>query len=307
MWLPQLWVRAVLSSVIQSRLARRESVDNSEQHVAWIYSQARYQQREIRSHADKGLHGAVAPATESPQQRFPVASFKHILEPTVGRETTLPPVCTSLPSVARSSSGHFPQNCLTTQHFLSLAHLTLHNTRTEIVGGEETVGLEAWCRRTLSDITSTQDPPPPCSCYPIRRRSKYSPQTPIRARQSPRSARRRSISTVRPSKASELLHAMSTPICERSKQMRLLGAEHYSGGGGAPVVQPLRSFPALYGTRRFITAFTRALHWSLFWARTIQSTLFHPMSTSSILMLYTHLRLVLPSGLFPYGFPTSTL
>jgi hypothetical protein len=38
-----------------------------------------------------------------------------------------------------------------------------------------------------------------------------------------------------------------------------------------PIVQLLRNFPALYGTRRFITVFTRALHWSLFWARSIQS------------------------------------
>jgi hypothetical protein len=37
-------------------------------------------------------------------------------------------------------------------------------------------------------------------------------------------------------------------------------------------VQPLRNFPAYYGTRRYITVFTRALHWSLTWARSIQST-----------------------------------
>jgi hypothetical protein len=30
-----------------------------------------------------------------------------------------------------------------------------------------------------------------------------------------------------------------------------------------PIVQLLKSFPAFYGTRRFITVFTRALHWSL--------------------------------------------
>jgi hypothetical protein len=31
----------------------------------------------------------------------------------------------------------------------------------------------------------------------------------------------------------------------------------------SPVVQPLKNFPTFYGTRRFITVFTRALHWSL--------------------------------------------
>jgi hypothetical protein len=30
-----------------------------------------------------------------------------------------------------------------------------------------------------------------------------------------------------------------------------------------PIVQPLKNFPTFYGTRRFITALTRALHWSL--------------------------------------------
>jgi hypothetical protein len=42
-----------------------------------------------------------------------------------------------------------------------------------------------------------------------------------------------------------------------------------------PIVQPLKNFPACYGTRRFITAFTRALHWSLSWAISIQSP--HPI------------------------------
>jgi hypothetical protein len=36
-----------------------------------------------------------------------------------------------------------------------------------------------------------------------------------------------------------------------------------------PVVQLLKNFPTLYGTRRFSTVFTRALHWSLSWARSI--------------------------------------
>jgi hypothetical protein len=45
-----------------------------------------------------------------------------------------------------------------------------------------------------------------------------------------------------------------------------------------PIVLPLKNFPAFYGTRRFITAFTRALHWSLSWARLIQSLPSHPIS-----------------------------
>jgi hypothetical protein len=66
-------------------------------------------------------------------------------------------------------------------------------------------------------------------------------------------------------------------------------------------VQLLKNFPAFYGTRRFITVFTRALHWSLSWARSIQSVPSHPISLRSILILSTYLRLGLPNGLLPFG------
>jgi hypothetical protein len=62
-----------------------------------------------------------------------------------------------------------------------------------------------------------------------------------------------------------------------------------------------------YGTRKFITVFTRALHWSLSWAKSIQSILSHPISLRSILIRSTHLHLDLPTGLFPSSFPTSIL
>jgi hypothetical protein len=39
-----------------------------------------------------------------------------------------------------------------------------------------------------------------------------------------------------------------------------------------PIVQPLKNFLEFYETRRFIAVFIRALHWSLFWARSIQCT-----------------------------------
>jgi hypothetical protein len=72
-------------------------------------------------------------------------------------------------------------------------------------------------------------------------------------------------------------------------------------------LQLVKKFPAFYGTRRFLTALTSALHVSLSWASPIQSSHPHPTSWRSILILSSHLRLGLPSGLFPSGFPTKTL
>jgi hypothetical protein len=73
------------------------------------------------------------------------------------------------------------------------------------------------------------------------------------------------------------------------------------------LLQLLKNFPAFYGTRRFITVITRAIHWSLSWAKSIQSTPSHPISQRSILISSTHLRLGLPSGLFRSGFPINIL
>jgi hypothetical protein len=69
-----------------------------------------------------------------------------------------------------------------------------------------------------------------------------------------------------------------------------------------PIVQPLKNLPAFYGSRTFNTVVTRALHWSLSWAISIQSTPSHPISQRSILILSTRLLLGLPSGVFPSGF-----
>jgi len=65
--------------------------------------------------------------------------------------------------------------------------------------------------------------------------------------------------------------------------------------------QLVEKFPAFYGTRNFITAFTSAHHMSLSWASSIQSSSPHPISCIPILILSSHLRLRLPNGLFPSG------
>jgi hypothetical protein len=65
------------------------------------------------------------------------------------------------------------------------------------------------------------------------------------------------------------------------------------------VAQLLKTFPTFYETQKFITVFTRALHWSLPWAKIIQSITPYPISLRSIFIFYSQLRLGLPSGLFP--------
>ena len=74
-----------------------------------------------------------------------------------------------------------------------------------------------------------------------------------------------------------------------------------------PALQLVKKFPAFRGTRRFITALTSVRHLSLYWASPIQFIYPHPTSWRSVLILPTHLRLGLPSGLFPSCFPTKTL
>ena len=51
--------------------------------------------------------------------------------------------------------------------------------------------------------------------------------------------------------------------------------------------QPVKKFPAFYGTRKFITAFTIGRHLSLSWASSIQSVPPHPTSRRSNLIYWT--------------------
>ena len=73
------------------------------------------------------------------------------------------------------------------------------------------------------------------------------------------------------------------------------------------VLHLVKKFLAFHGTRKFITALTSVRQLSLSWTSPIQSIYPHPTSWRPILILSTHLRLGLPSGLFPSGFPTKTL
>ena len=72
--------------------------------------------------------------------------------------------------------------------------------------------------------------------------------------------------------------------------------------------QLVQKFPSFYVNSRFITVLTRIHHLSLSWPRSIQSIPpSHPTYGISVLILSSRLRLGLPSGHFPSGFPTKTL
>ena len=95
---------------------------------------------------------------------------------------------------------------------------------------------------------------------------------------------------------SRTLYSISRKIYLLTPRCRVL-PEQLTG------LQLVKKFPAFHGTRRFITALTSVRQLSLSWASPIQSTCPHPTSWRSILILSNHLRLGLPSGLFPSGFP----
>ena len=82
------------------------------------------------------------------------------------------------------------------------------------------------------------------------------------------------------------------------KQSPSWGANRFSAG---------QEMPRILWNPKVHYRIPSARHPSLSWARSIHSMLSHHTSWRSILILYAHLRLGLPSGLFPSGLPTNTL
>jgi len=73
------------------------------------------------------------------------------------------------------------------------------------------------------------------------------------------------------------------------------------------VTHPFKKLSSSYGTRRFITVFTRPRHWPFYWALCIPFTFSDPISLRFIPILSFLLYLALLSGLFPSDFPTKIL
>lgn len=63
-------------------------------------------------------------------------------------------------------------------------------------------------------------------------------------------------------------------------------------------MQTFKNVPALYGTPRFSTIFTRAFHQFAPWVRAIQFIPLHSIPLRSTVILRIHLYLHLPNGLF---------
>jgi hypothetical protein len=72
------------------------------------------------------------------------------------------------------------------------------------------------------------------------------------------------------------------------------------------IMQPPKNFPDIYGTRRFITVFTRARHWSLSWARSIQSAPPHPFQyySPTYILVFLVVSFLLTSHQYPICIPS---
>ena len=94
--------------------------------------------------------------------------------------------------------------------------------------------------------------------------------------------------------------------CYINNLIRCLILKIKKKGGRALLEKLVKKFAAFCGIRKFITAFTRARYLSLSWAKSIQSMPHYHTSWRSIL-IFSHVRLDLPSYLFPSGHPAKFL
>jgi hypothetical protein len=74
-----------------------------------------------------------------------------------------------------------------------------------------------------------------------------------------------------------------------------------------PICAGTQELPTILWNLKIQYCVHNSNHWTLSWARSIQSIQPHPIPLRSISILSTHQRLGIPSGLFPPGFPTNIL
>ena len=95
-------------------------------------------------------------------------------------------------------------------------------------------------------------------------------------------------------------------LWRKPPKLELTNSTQRSPSLKANISQLVKKFPAFYGTRKLINRFYNTHPLSLSTADQ-SSPCPHPTSWTSIVILFSHLRLGLPSHLFPPGFPTKPL
>jgi hypothetical protein len=73
-----------------------------------------------------------------------------------------------------------------------------------------------------------------------------------------------------------VIHHHQNPLDSKYLDVNSLTLWRWAMFDNLPVVHLLKNFWTFYRTRRFISMFTRALHWSLSWATSIQYIQSHP-------------------------------
>ena len=109
-----------------------------------------------------------------------------------------------------------------------------------------------------------------------------------------------------------LVHAITIAFWIKTQSTKLHGviltySMEHSPSWEANRFEASQEIPCILWSPKVLTTFTSARHLSLSWASSIQSIPPNPTPWRSILILFSHQRLVLPTGLFPSHFPTKTL
>jgi len=78
----------------------------------------------------------------------------------------------------------------------------------------------------------------------------------------------------------------SQSLSSTYEQFQLTNFEHQSPSWEADIPQLVKKFPAFNGTRKFISVFTKAHHWSPSWDRWMQVTSSHRLIKIQLILYY---------------------